>query len=273
MTRRVLLTGSSGGLGRASTIELCRRGWHVIAAVRSLEEEYAPLEDAVRGCIGGVEPLLLDLVDETSIDAAGHELSRVPLDAIVHNAGLGAFGSFEDTPCEAWKAIFQVNLLGPMRITALLLPSMRARGSGRIVAVSSYTARIGIPFASVYGASKAGLERWIETLAVELHSFGLSAHVLEVGMFATDMVTEPKPTPDPATPYRRVYDRLEPHRERIIARFAKPPEAFATVLADTLEAKSPPIMRPVGTDAYALCAAQRFLPSRMMPALMRLAFR
>jgi NAD(P)-dependent dehydrogenase (short-subunit alcohol dehydrogenase family) len=272
-SRVVVLTGASGGLGRASTVELCRRGWHVIAAVRSLETEFVPLLEAVSDCCGAVEPLLLDLLDESSIDDAGAKLADVPLDAVVHNAGVGAFGAFEDTPFTQWQAIFQVNLLGPMRLTARLLPSMRARGSGRIVAVSSYTARIGIPFASVYGASKAGLERWIETLGVELHSFGLSAHALEVGMFATDIVTESKPPQNPDTPYRRIYDRLEPHRERITTSSAKPPEAFARALADTLEAKNPPILRPVGGDAYALYLAQRLLPSRLMPALLRLVFR
>ena len=98
----------------------------------------------------------------------------MPLDALVHNAGVGAFRTFEDTPQEAWRETFQVNLFGPMRLTAGLLPAIRARGFGRIVAVASYTARLGIPFTSIYGASKAGLERWIETLAVELYPFGLS---------------------------------------------------------------------------------------------------
>jgi len=273
VSRVVLLTGASGGLGSASTVELCRRGWHVIAAVRSHEEEFAPLERAVRDCPGDVEPLLLDLLDDGSIDDAGAKLADVPLDAVVHNAGVGAFGTFEDTPRDRWQPIFQVNLLGPMRLTALLLPSMRARGFGRIIAVSSYTARLGIPFASVYGASKAGLERWIETLAVELHPFGLSAHALEVGMFATEMVIGQKPPQEADTPYRWIYDRLEPYRERIIASAAKPPAAFAKVLANTLEAKNPPILRPVGMDAYALYFAQRFLPSRSTAALLRLALR
>ena len=208
------------------------------------------------------------LFDDASIAAAAAQLAAVPLDAVVHNAGVGAFATFEDTPVDAWQAIFQVNLLGPMRLTALLLPSMRARGFGRIVAVSSYTARPGIPFASVYGASKAGLERWIEALAVELRSFGISAHALETGMFDTPMVKGPKPPQDPDSPYRRVYDRLEPHRERMIST-AKSPDQFATVLADTLEAKNPPILRLVGADARALYTVQRLLPSRLMPALFR----
>ena len=272
MTRTVLLTGASGGLGTASTIELTRRGWKVIAAVRSIDDEFAPLRDATAGHPGDVQPLLLDLLEDASIVAAAQQLAAVPLDAVVHNAGVGAFATFEDTPIEAWQTIFQVNLLGPMRLTALLLPSMRARGSGRIVAVSSYTARLGIPFASVYGASKAGLERWIETLAVELKSFGISAHALETGMFDTPMVNGPKPPQDPHSPYRHVYDRLEPYRGRMIST-AKPPKQFATVLADTLEAKNPLILRPFGTDAHALYAAQRLLPSRFMPALFGLAFR
>src|SRR5271165_1230920 len=129
MSRVVLLTGASRGLGRASTVELCRRGWHVIAAVRSYESGFVPLEAAVSGYSGELEPLVLDLLDESSIDDAAAKLAGVSLDAVVHNAGLGAFGTFEDTPCEEWHKIFQVNLLGPMRLTAQLLPSMRARGS------------------------------------------------------------------------------------------------------------------------------------------------
>ena len=271
MSGVVLLTGASGGLGKASVTELCRRGWNVIAATRS-QAEFDALERTAGRSVQ-LEPVILDLLDEDSIQAAARHLADAPLDAIVHNAGLGAFGTFEDTPSAEWRAIFQVNVLGPMALTAALLPAMRARGSGRIVGVASYTARLGIPFASVYGASKAGLERWLETLAVELGSFRISAHILEVGMFATPMVTGPKPTNDPNTPYRRAYDRLEPHRERIIARGAKPPEQFAKVLADTLEAKRPPLLRPVGADARALYLAQRFLPSGLMPAVFRLAFR
>ena len=82
----------------------------------------------------------------------------------------------------------------------------------------------------------------------------------------------PKPPQDPHSPYRRDYDRLEPYRERMIST-AKPPEQFVTVLVGTLEAKNPPILRPVGADARAPYTMQRLLPSRLMPALFRLAFR
>ena len=92
-------------------------------------------------------------------------------------------------------------------------------------------------------------------------------------MFATEMVIGQKPPQEADTPYRWIYDRLEPYRERIIASAAKPPAAFAKVLANTLEAKNPPILRPVGMDAYALYFAQRFLPSRSTAALLRLALR
>ena len=199
MSGVVLLTGASGGLGKASVTELCRRGWNVIAATRS-QAEFDALERSAGRSVQ-LEPVILDLLDEDSIQAAARHLADAPLDAIVHNAGLGAFGTFEDTPSAEWRAIFQVNVLGPMALTASLLPAMRARGSGRIVGVASYTARLGIPFASVYGASKAGLERWLETLAVELGSFGISAHILEVGMFATPMVTGRSP---PTTQTRRI---------------------------------------------------------------------
>lgn len=108
MSRTVLLTGASGGLGTASTTDLTRRGWNVIAAVRSMDDEFAPLRDAIAHHPGDVQPLLLDLLDDPSIDDAAAQLAAIPLDAIVHNAGVGAFATFEDTPVDAWQAI-----LGP----------------------------------------------------------------------------------------------------------------------------------------------------------------
>ncbi len=75
---------------------------------------------------------------------------------------------------------------------------------------------------------------------MELYPFGLSAHALETGMYATDMLTRATLPEDTNSPYSYIYDRLGPFRERFLAR-AKPPSAFAVVLADTLEAKNPPI--------------------------------
>ena len=77
MTHTVLLTGASGRLGTASTIELSRRGWKVIAAVRSIDDEFAPLRDATAGHPGDVQPLLLDLLEDTSIVAAAVSNSRL----------------------------------------------------------------------------------------------------------------------------------------------------------------------------------------------------
>ena len=89
-------------------------------------------------------------------------------------------------------------------------------------------------------------------------------------MNATDMLTRATLPEDTNSPYSYIYDRLGPFRERFLAR-AKPPSAFAVVLADTLEAKNPPIFRTVGADARALYATQRHLPARLMPALLRRA--
>ena len=272
MSGVVLLTGASGGLGKASVTELCRRGWNVIAATRS-QAEFDALERSA-GRTAQLEPVILDLLDEDSIQAAARHLADAPLDAIVHNAGLGASGTFEDTPSAEWRAIFQVNVLGPMALTAALLPAMRARGSGRIVGVASYTARLWAsrshPCTARPRRAWSGGSRRLRLSSAPSGSRPTSS---KSGMFATPMVTGPKPTNDPNTPYRRAYYRLEPHRERIIARGAKPPEQFAKVLADTLEAKRPPLLRPVGADARALYLAQRFLPSGLMPAVFRLAFR
>ena len=154
-----------------------------------------------------------------------------------------------------------------MHLTELLLPGMRERRRGRIVAVGSFSGRLALPLSSVYGASKAGLEKWIESLAVEIHQFGLSAHVLETGMFDTDMI-QGNDVPEAVGPYGPMYANFSARRDGVVAK-AKPGSQFAKVLADTLEKKSPPVLKHVGADAVAFYHVQRIVPMRMISYAMK----
>ncbi|MFI5507620.1 SDR family NAD(P)-dependent oxidoreductase [Mycobacterium sp. NPDC051804] len=265
--RTAVITGTSRGLGRLSAAEMARRGWHVVAAMRSPDRDGQSLLDEVAGLSGEVELLTLDLVDPASIAKAAVELSGYQVDALVHIAGLAPAAAFEDTPREERMSTFQTNLLGPMHLTELLLPAMRERREGRIVAVASLAARIGMPLSSVYGASKAALEKWIESLAVEIHQFGLSAHVLEAGMFDTDMITA-SDVPDAVGPYGPMYANFSQRRAGVVAK-ARPAPRFATALADLLEKKAPPVFQTVGLDAAAALYAQRLIPSRVISSVLK----
>ncbi|WP_170874458.1 SDR family NAD(P)-dependent oxidoreductase [Mycobacterium sp. IS-1264] len=266
--RTAVITGASRGLGRLSAAELALRGWQVVAAMRSPERDGASLVQEV-GRAGEIELLKLDLVDSASIEAAARQLADRPVDALVHIAGLAPAAAFEDTSREERVSTFQTNLLGPMHLTALLLPGMRERGIGRIVAVASLAARVGMPLSSVYGASKAALEKWIESLAVEIHQFGLSAHVLEAGMFDTEMILN-NDVPEAVGPYGPMYANFSERRASVVAR-ARPAAKFATALADTLEKQSPPVLELVGVDAVAVYYLQRLIPRKVITTVMKRA--
>ena len=139
--RSVVITGASRGLGLASAIHLYQQGWQVVAAMRSVDAGLARLRAATGAApddprLIGVK---LDLTDLASIPATASAIEAAvgAPDVLVHNAGLAAAGSAEDTPLEAWQQLFATNVFGPVALTQALLPGMRAKGRGRIVAVSS----------------------------------------------------------------------------------------------------------------------------------------
>src|SRR5262245_49145768 len=215
----------------------------------------------------------LDLDDSESIAAAARAVSQqvgAP-DVLVHNAGVAAVGSVEDTPVGAWQQVFSTNLFGPVALTKALLPSMRAAGRGRIVVLSSAGGIAGMPSVSVYSAAKGALERWAESLAYEIAPFGLGVTILVAGMFKTDILTDQTPHyGDPSGPYA-AHDAVIDRRGRLMVRLASPPERFARALARALDERTPFARHAVGLDARLLLLGSRFLPARVLRSLIRLA--
>jgi len=214
--RSVVITGASRGLGLASAAHLYAQGWQVVAAMRSVDTGLERLRAATGA--GADDPRLigirLDLGEQASIASAAREITeRVGApDVVVHNAGIAAAGGAEDTPLEVWHRLFTTNVFGPVALTRALLPGMRARGRGRIVAVSSVGGIRGMPGISTYSASKGALERWAESLAQEIAPFGLGVTILVTGSFDTEILTEQTPDyGDHEGPYRRIYEGIRRH--------------------------------------------------------------
>ncbi len=225
--RSVVITGASRGLGLASAIHLHREGWHVIGAMRSpdvgLERIRAATgADADDPRLTGVP---LDLADPVSIEkAAGMILDLVEAPyGLVHNAGIVSVGCVEELPPDIFEDIFTTNVFGANRLTAALLPSMRAAGCGRIVVISSEGAIHGMPAISAYSASKGALERWAEAVAMEVAPFGLGVSVLVTGTFKTDILDRDHTVSygDVAGPYGQLHAgqaRLEEMFQRLAVR-------------------------------------------------------
>lgn len=268
--RSVVITGASRGLGLASAAHLHRRGWTVVAAVRSPEAGLERLRAATGAAAG--DPRLvavrLDLDDPASITGGARAVEQAvgAPDALVHNAGVAAVGCVEELPPAVLAQIFSTNVFGPVRLTQALLPAMRAAGRGRIVVVSSEGGVRGMPAISAYSAAKGALERWAEALAHEVAPFGVGVSVLVTGTFRTDILELTRTYADPDGPYAAHHAGLE-RIGRWVQRGARPPERFAPALARVLDDRAPFARHTVGPDARALVAASRVLPARLFQRL------
>ncbi|HEX5725448.1 MAG TPA: SDR family NAD(P)-dependent oxidoreductase, partial [Longimicrobiaceae bacterium] len=173
----VVVTGAAGGFGRALTRQLLAEGCRLVLADldRARVEEAAASSAApgapgrVLGCIGA------DLADPAGADALHAEAMRLApeVDMLVNNAGVNVLGLLPDVPREKWERLLQVNLLAPIRLTALFLPGMIARRKGHVVNVCSVAGLVGAREMTAYSASKFGLRGFGEALAEDVRGFGV----------------------------------------------------------------------------------------------------
>jgi NAD(P)-dependent dehydrogenase (short-subunit alcohol dehydrogenase family) len=215
----------------------------------------------------------LDLLDAASISSAAKAIEEAvgaPY-ALVHNAGISSAGMVEEADMALWQNMFATSVLGPVALTQALLPSMRAAGGGRIVLVSSAAGVRGQPATAPYSAAKGALERWGESMAVEIAPFGLGVTILVAGMYDTDIITDAGTTDDRdfAGPYARLHNTMNT-RGRSAMRLARPPERFTDGLVKALDDQAPFRRRGVGPDASMLLAVNRLLPSSGMHHMSRL---
>jgi NAD(P)-dependent dehydrogenase (short-subunit alcohol dehydrogenase family) len=182
MSKTVLITGTSSGLGRATAKLFSDRGWNVIATMRSPESER---ELTLRD---NVLVTRLDVQDQASITAAVASglLHFGRIDALINNAGYGAYGPLEVTPLAKIRRQFDVNVLGVLATTQALLPHFRQNHAGVVVNVSSIGGRVAFPLGSLYHGAKFALEGLSEALQYELGAIGVRIKVVEPGGMATD---------------------------------------------------------------------------------------
>ncbi|WP_017460475.1 SDR family oxidoreductase [Dyella ginsengisoli] len=170
--KTVLITGCSSGFGLAIARTFLDRGWQVAATMRTPREDLLPVSDRLR-----VMPL--DVTDPASIDRAVKAVG--PVDVLVNNAGFGAAAPFELTSPALARELFETNTLGTMALTQAVLPQFRARQAGVIVNVTSSVTLKALPLVAMYTASKAAVNAFTESMAVELAPFGIRVHLVLPG--------------------------------------------------------------------------------------------
>jgi NAD(P)-dependent dehydrogenase (short-subunit alcohol dehydrogenase family) len=270
-TGTVLVTGCSSGIGYAAARDLSKRGWRVIAAARRAQD-CARLETEL-----GVASVTLDLADEASVAACAAralEIADGRIDALFNNGAYGQLGAVEDLPGAMLRRQFEVNVIGGHELTRLLLPQMRARGSGRIVQCSSVLGLVVGPYRGAYCASKFALEALSDCLRLELAGSGISISLIEPGPIATNFAKTALAN------LRATIDMDNSvHRESYRARIAKleaggdqtfklQPETVVEKLIHALESRRPKPRYFVTTPTYAADVMRRMLPTRMLDRIL-----
>jgi NAD(P)-dependent dehydrogenase (short-subunit alcohol dehydrogenase family) len=236
---RVLITGCSTGFGRASAVELTKRGHEVVATARKPET----LDE-----LDVAEKLPLDVDDDASVKDAVAKAGS--LDALVNNAGFGIVGPVERVPLDEARRMFETNVFGAARMIQAVLPQMRERGSGTIVNVTSVAGLVVGPHGGYYAATKHALEAISEALHYEVGHFGIKVRIIEPGYFETGFQGKEPMYGVEAPPYDELQAQWEVSFEKLRGG-EEPlgPEPVAAVIADAVESTERRLRWPVGSDA------------------------
>jgi NAD(P)-dependent dehydrogenase (short-subunit alcohol dehydrogenase family) len=276
-SRRVLVTGASTGIGRATAKELTERGWYVYAAVRRDRDAESLRKDL--GAAG--EPVLMDVTDQPSIEAAVASIGAAgPLDAVVNNAGIAVGAPLEFLPLDDFRKQMEVNLTGQLAVTQAFLPQLR-KTRGRLLFVGSIGGRVATPLLGAYSASKFALAGLTDTLRAELKPSGIKVVLVEPGTIATAIWGTA------VSAGRALYDRVPAEGRRYYGAAMEAtlstaeqrggkglaPAAAAKVLVRALERPNPRPRYLIGRDAkfaslvpYLPASLRAYLVASQMPA-------
>lgn len=243
----ILITGSSSGFGLETARYFLDRDWTVVAAMRSPRENLLPASSRLR-------VVELDVTKSVSI-ARAVEVAG-PIAAVVNNAGAGLMSALEGTSIDAIRQLFELNTFGPMAVTQALLPGFRAQRSGVIVNISSAVTLKSLPMLSAYTASKAALEGFSESLALEVEPFGVRVRLVLPGRApATAFGASAR-----ARSQNGIPEAYADWAKQIFSSASQQPEAI-TDPSDVADAvwravtdPASPTRIPAGTDAVALAA-------------------
>ena len=274
ISKAVLITGCSTGIGRATAEHLVSRGWNVYATARKLES-IADL--AKRGC----KTLALDVCDDASMRAAVETVERAEgaVGVLVNNAGYGLEGAFEEVPMTDIRRQFETNVFGLIAMTKLVLPAMRRQRWGRVVNMSSMGGKLTFPGGAYYHATKYAVESLSDALRFEVKGFGIDVIVIQPGPIktrfgdtATGIIPAPKDSPYAAFNLALEKQIRELYEGGPMARFAAPPEAVAEAVEKAITATNPKTRYKVTLAARFLMGLRRILPDRAFDSFLRTQF-
>lgn len=265
MSKVYLITGASSGIGAEAAKLLLAKGHVVYGAARRTERLQELIEQ-------GLHPLRMDVSKEEEMVAGLEQLlaAHGRIDGLVNNAGYGEYGALEDTPMDAARYQFEVNVFGLARLVQLVLPHMRAQRSGRIVNVSSIGGRIGEPHGAWYHATKFAVEGLSDSLRMELKQFGIDVVVIQPGAIRTEwnsIAREKLLATSGHTAYAPLVHQHVKMLQEADARAARP-EVVGRAIATALTTMRPKTRYVIGGGAKPILFMRRVLSDRWFDKLM-----
>ena len=269
MTKVILITGASSGIGFDAAEAFARQGHRVYAAARRVER-MEPLKAL------GVVPLRMDVTDEASMAEGVRTVLEAEgrIDALVNNAGYGYFGAIENVPMEDARRQLEVNVFGLAQLCRLVLPAMRKQGSGRIVNISSVAGKVVMYFGGWYHVSKYSVEALSDALRMEVKPFGIDVSLIEPGGIRTDwgliaadhLAESSKGTPYEAEGLREAETMHKAYSSRLLSK----PSVVTRAISKAVNSRRPRARYRIGFGAGTLVFLHAILPAKWWDALFRL---
>ena len=275
VSKAVLITGCSSGIGKAVAERLVRAGWNVYASARRLES-IASLKNA------GCKTLALDVNDEASMTAAVEAIEKAEgaIGVLVNNAGYSQSGAIESVGMDKVRRQFETNVFGLVRLTQLVLPGMRKQGWGKILNVSSMGGKLTFPGGGFYHASKHAVEAISDALRFEVRGFGIDVVVIEPGLILTsfgDAAVGSMREVASDGPYARFNAAVgkatkEVYEKGPLAMFGGAPDVVAKVIEKAITTSRPKARYTVTPSAKILMGQRRLLSDGLWDAFLRTQF-
>jgi NADP-dependent 3-hydroxy acid dehydrogenase YdfG len=189
LSKTILITGSSSGFGRDTAETLRRAGHDVYASMRGAQGKNREAAEALRKL--GINTVELDVRDDASVEAGVKNVLAEAgnIDVLVNNAGIGSAGVTEAFTAEQAKVLFDTNVIGLLRVTRAVLPSMRQKRDGLIINIGSILGRVTFPFTGIYGASKFAVEALTDSLRYEVSQLGVEVVEIQPSAYPTNFLT------------------------------------------------------------------------------------
>lgn len=246
MTKVVLITGASSGMGEMTARYLNENGYTVYAGTRdkSLQAPEIP----------GVNNIYLDVTETESMESAVNTIitQEGKIDVLVNNAGFGLVSTAEEVTDEEIFKQFDVNVFGLMKMTRAVLPYMRRAQTGVIVNISSFLGKMGLPLLSHYNASKYAVEGFVDSIRFEMAPYNVRVHSIQSGLFGTNFVNKGlvanSATTSDASPYKDLVAHFVPVVAKAINE-GPSPQPIADAVKAIIEDENSLIAVPVGGEA------------------------